>query len=39
MENICAFVTAKNICKKPPKSWARQYENLLVLADIANHVK
>ena len=39
MENICAFVTTDNICKKPPTGWARQYENLLVLADITNHVK
>ena len=39
MENICAFVTTDNICKKPPTSWAKQYENLLVLADITNHVK
>ena len=28
MENICAFVTTDNICKKPPTSWARQYEKL-----------
>jgi hypothetical protein len=39
MENICAFVRADNICKKPPKNWARQYENLLMLADITNHIK
>jgi len=39
MENICAFVTADNICLKPPSHWARQYEKLLVLADITNHVK
>ena len=39
MENSCAFVTTKNICKKPPNGWARQYENLLVLADITNHIK
>ena len=39
MERVCAFVTTKNICKKPPTGWARQYENLLVLADITNHVK
>ena len=39
MERVCAFVTTKNICKKPPTSWAKQYENLLVLADITNHVK
>ena len=39
MENICAFVTANNICKKPPTTWARQYENLLMLADITNHIK
>ena len=39
MENACAFVTANNICSKPPTHWAKQYENLLVLADITNHVK
>jgi len=39
MERVCAFVTTKNICKKPPTTWAKQYENLLVLADITNHVK
>ena len=39
MEDVCAFVTADNICLKPPLGWARQYENLLVLADITNHVK
>jgi len=39
MERVCAFVTTKNICKKPPTGWAKQYENLLVLADITNHVK
>jgi len=33
MENVCAFVTADNICSKPPTHWAKQYENLLVLAD------
>jgi hypothetical protein len=30
MENVCAFVTADNICLKPPTGWARQYEKLLV---------
>ena len=39
MENTCAFVTAKNICKKPPNGWAKQYENLLKLPDITNHIK
>ena len=39
MENVCAFVTADNICLKPPTRWAKQYEKLLVLADITNHVK
>ena len=39
MERVCAFVTTKNICKKPPTGWAKQYKNLLVLADITNHVK
>ena len=34
MENICAFVTADTICLKPPAGWARQYKNLLMLADI-----
>ena len=29
MENICAFVTADNICLKPPTGWPRQYEKLL----------
>jgi len=29
MENIYAFVKADNICKKPPRSWAKQYEKLL----------
>jgi len=28
MENICAFVTADNICLKPPTGWAKQYKNL-----------
>jgi hypothetical protein len=39
MERVCAFVATKNICKKPPTGWAKQYENLLMLADITNHVK
>jgi len=39
MERVCAFVTTKNICKKPPTGWAKQYENLLMLAIITNHVK
>ena len=30
MENVCAFVTADNICLKPPSRWARQYEKLRV---------
>ena len=29
MENVCAFVTADNICLKPPNRWASQYEKLL----------
>jgi len=29
MENICAFVKADKICKKPPKGWGKQYEKLL----------
>ena len=32
MENVCAFVTADNICLKPPARWAKQYEKLLMLA-------
>jgi len=32
MENVCAFVTAENICLKPPTSWTRQYEKLLKIA-------
>ena len=28
MENICAFVTANNICLKPPTGWAKQYKTL-----------
>jgi len=32
MENVCAFVTADNICLKPPTRWARQYEKLLKIA-------
>ena len=39
MEKTCAFVTAKNICKKPPNGLAKQYENLLMLSDITNHFK
>ena len=31
MENVCAFVTADNICLKPPSTWAGQYEKLLRL--------
>ena len=30
MENVCVFVTADNICLKPPSTWARQYEKLWV---------
>ena len=30
MENVCAFVTADNLCLKPPSTWARQYEKLRV---------
>ena len=29
LENVCAFVRADNICKKPPQSWAKQYKKLL----------
>ena len=32
MENVCAFVTADNICLKPPTGWARQYKKLLKIA-------
>jgi len=32
LENVCAFVTADNICLKPPTGWARQYEKLLKIA-------
>ena len=39
MEDVCAFVTADTICLKPPARWAKQYENLLMLADTTNHVK
>ena len=28
MGNICAFVKADNICKKPPRSWIKQYKKL-----------
>ena len=31
LENVCAFVTADNICLKPPTGWAKQYEKLLRL--------
>ena len=33
MENVCAFVTADNICLKPPTGWARQYEKLLKMVE------
>ncbi|HIB44292.1 MAG TPA: hypothetical protein EYO37_10090, partial [Nitrospina sp.] len=26
LENVCAFVRADNICKKPPMHWAKQYK-------------
>jgi len=32
MENICAFVRADNICKKPPMHWAKQYKKLSNIA-------
>jgi len=32
MENVCAFVTADNICLKPPTSLTRQFEKLLKIA-------
>ena len=32
MEDVCAFVTADNICLKPPTRWAKQYEKLLKIA-------
>jgi len=32
MEDVCAFVTADNICLKPPTGWARQYEKLSKIA-------
>jgi len=32
MEDVCAFVTVDNICKKPPTGWAKQYEKLLTIA-------
>ena len=32
MEDVCAFVTADNICLKPPTGWAKQYEKLLKIA-------
>ena len=32
MEDVCAFVTADNICLKPPTGWARQFEKLLKIA-------
>ena len=32
MENVCAFVRADNICKKPSSTWAKQYEKLLKTA-------
>ena len=32
MEEACAFVTADNICSKPPTSWAKKYEKLLKIA-------
>ena len=32
MENVCAFVTADNICLKPPNGWAIKYEKLLKTA-------
>ena len=28
MENVCAFVTADNLCLKPPTVWAKRYEEL-----------
>ena len=39
MKKVCAFVTTKNIYKTPPNGWARQYKNLLMLADITNYMK
>ena len=32
MENVCAFVKADTICLKPPRRWAKQYEELLKTA-------
>jgi hypothetical protein len=29
LENVCAFARNDQICKKPPKGWAKQYEKLL----------
>ncbi|HIA33041.1 MAG TPA: hypothetical protein EYN83_07460 [Nitrospinaceae bacterium] len=32
LENVCAFVTTDNICKKPSFVWAKQYEKLSNIA-------
>ena len=28
LENVCAFVTDDNICKKPSRAWKNQFKNL-----------
>ena len=28
LENVCAFVSEDQICKKPPRSWKKIFENL-----------
>jgi len=28
LESICAFVSSDNICKKPSRTWKKQYERL-----------
>lgn len=29
MEDICAFCTADNICRKPSSAWRKQYNKLI----------
>ena len=38
MEDVCAFVRGDKICKKPPRTWKKQYEKLLKANQVSPQV-
>lgn len=39
MPGVCAFVCADGICRRPPRSWAKQFEVLIRLTENSKGAK